>query len=139
MQMKVKISLTGLLLGTNHACITTNHYRPESKGDSIQWKHPSSPSTKEFKATPLAGKVMLNVFCYSQGVLLAHFQKHGENVNAASYYEVLLKLRDSIRRKLRGQLARGILLHHNNAWPHTAQATKKRIQGLQWERLEHQP
>jgi hypothetical protein len=46
----------------------------------------------------------------SQGVLLAHFQKHGENVNSASYCEVLLKLQDAIHRKRPGQLARGLLL-----------------------------
>jgi hypothetical protein len=73
--------------------------------------------------TPSAGKVMLTVFWDSQGVLLAHFQKRGENVNPASYCEVLLKLRDEIRRKRPGQLARGVLLHHDNAGPHTARAT----------------
>jgi hypothetical protein len=67
--------------------------------------HPSSPfrSTKMFKVTPSAGKVMLTVFWYSQGVPLAHFQKRGENVNSVSYCEVLLKLRDAIRSKRPGQ------------------------------------
>jgi histone-lysine N-methyltransferase SETMAR len=68
---------------------------------------------------------MLTVFRVSQGVLLAHLQKSGENVNSVSYGEVLLKLLDSILRKRPGQLARGLLLHHDNARPHTAQATRK--------------
>jgi hypothetical protein len=51
-----------------------------------------------------AAKVMLTIFWDSQGVLLAHFQKHDEDVNCASCCEVLLKLRDAIRRKLPGQL-----------------------------------
>jgi hypothetical protein len=76
-----------------------HHYQPESKRASVQWKLPSSPSTKKFKVTLSAGKVILTVFCDSHGVLLAHFQKRVENVNSASYCEVLLKLRDSIRRK----------------------------------------
>jgi hypothetical protein len=40
----------------------------------MQWKYPSSPSssTKKFKVTPSAGKVMLTVFWDSQEVLLAH-------------------------------------------------------------------
>jgi histone-lysine N-methyltransferase SETMAR len=58
-------------------------------------------------------------------------------VNSASYCEVLLKLRDAISRKRPGQLARGVLLHHDNARPHIAQATQERIQELQWELLEH--
>jgi hypothetical protein len=73
----------------------------------MQWKHPSSLSTKKFKvmSTPSAGKVILTVFWNSQGVLLAHFQKRGENVNSASYCEVLLKLSGATPRKLPGQLA----------------------------------
>jgi hypothetical protein len=35
-----------------------HHYQPESKRASMQWKHPCSPSTKMFKATPSAGKVL---------------------------------------------------------------------------------
>jgi hypothetical protein len=41
---------------------------------------------------------MLTVLWDSQIVLSAHFQKLGENVNSALYCEVLLKLRDTIRR-----------------------------------------
>jgi hypothetical protein len=82
-----------------------HHYQPESNRASMQWKHPSSPSTKKFNVTPSAGKVMLTMFWDSHGVLLAHYQKHGEYMNYASYCEVLLKLRDAIRRKRPGQLA----------------------------------
>jgi histone-lysine N-methyltransferase SETMAR len=77
------------------------------------------------------------VFSDSQGVLLAYFQKHGENVSSASYCQVLLKLRDAISGKLRRQLARDVLLHHDNARPHTSRATQERIQELQWALLEH--
>jgi hypothetical protein len=63
-----------------------------------------------------------------QRELLAHFQEHGENVNSASYCEVLLELQDAIRRKPPGQLARGVLLHHDNTRTHTASATRERIQ-----------
>jgi histone-lysine N-methyltransferase SETMAR len=58
-------------------------------------------------------------------------------VNSASYCKVLLKLREAIRRKRPCRLARGELLHHDNARPHTARATQERIQELQWEILEH--
>jgi histone-lysine N-methyltransferase SETMAR len=82
---------------------------------------------------------MLTIFYDSQGVLLAHYQKRGENVNSALYCEVLLKLRDAIRRKRSCRLARGVLLHHDNARSHTTRATQERIQELQWELLEHPP
>jgi hypothetical protein len=38
------------------------HYQRESKRDSLQWKHPTSPSIKKFKVTHSTGKVMLTVF-----------------------------------------------------------------------------
>jgi hypothetical protein len=80
---------------------------------------------------------MLTVFWNSQGILLTHFQKRGENMNSASYCEFLLKLRDAIRRKLLGQLVRGVLLHQGNVRPHTTRATQERSQELHWKILEH--
>jgi hypothetical protein len=78
------------------------HCHPESKRISIQQKHPTSPSvsTKKFKVTPSAWKIMLTVFWNSQGIILAHFLKCGENVKSESYCELLLKLREAIHRKL---------------------------------------
>jgi hypothetical protein len=66
---------------------------------------------------------MLTAFWDYQGVLLAHFQKHGESVNSASYCEALLKLLDASHRKRPGQLERLVLLYHDNSGPHMAQAT----------------
>jgi hypothetical protein len=63
-----------------------HHYQHESKRASMQWKHPTSPSFKQFKvtSTPSAGKVMLAVFSDIQAALLAHFQKLGENGDSVS-------------------------------------------------------
>jgi hypothetical protein len=92
-----------------------HHYQPESKCASLQWKHTSSPSTKKSKVAPSDGKVMLTMFWDSQGVLLAHFQKWGENVNSASCCEV--SVRDAICRKRPRQVARNGLLHHDPIEP----------------------
>jgi hypothetical protein len=107
-----------------------HHNQPESKCATMQWKQLNSPSTKKFKDTPSSGKVMLTVFCDSQCVLLAHFQKRVENANSALYHEVLLKLGDAVHRKHPGQLARRVLLHHDNTRPPRARATQERIQEL---------
>jgi hypothetical protein len=68
-----------------------HHYQPQSKRASMQWKHPSSLSNKNIKvtSTPSSAKVMLTGFWDSQGVLQAHFQKSCEDVNSATYCEVL--------------------------------------------------
>jgi hypothetical protein len=55
-------------------------------------------------STPSTGKVRLTVLWDSHGVLLAHFQKSGENVSSAAHCEVVLKLQDAIHRKCPGQL-----------------------------------
>jgi hypothetical protein len=99
-------------------------YKPESKLASLQWKHHRSPSTKKFKVTPSARNAMLTVFWDSQGELLAHFQRLGENMDSASYCEVLLKLLDAVRRKHPGQLTGGVLLH--NAMPDHIQTEQPR-------------
>jgi histone-lysine N-methyltransferase SETMAR len=119
--------------------LRVQHYQPESTRASMQWQLPSSPLTKKFKVTPSTVKVMLTVFWDTQGLLLVYFQKRSENVNSTSYREVLLKLWDVIRRKCSGQVPRSVLLHHDNARPHTARATQERIQEPQWELLELGP
>jgi hypothetical protein len=54
-------------------------------------------------------------------------------------HTVLLKLRDAIRRKCPAQMARVVLLHHDNVRPHMAWANKERIQEILWELLEQLP
>jgi hypothetical protein len=108
---KEKIRLTEFLLRTNHGWITTNPNQSVLQCNGHIPVHLQHKSSK-FKVTPSAGKVMLTVLLDSQGALLAHFQKRGENVNSASYCEVL---RNQFVKKPPGQLARGVLLHHGNA------------------------
>jgi histone-lysine N-methyltransferase SETMAR len=134
-QMKEKICLTGFYCDESWVL----RYQSKSKHASVQWKHPSSSSNRKFKVKRSAGKVIFTVFRNSQTVSLAYFQKRGENVNSALYCEVLLKLQDATRNKPPGQLARGVLLRHYNARPHTASATRERIQELQRELLGHPP
>ncbi|XP_054717272.1 protein GVQW3-like [Uloborus diversus] len=47
------------------------HYTtPETKKQSKQWKHPSSPKAKKFKQILSAGKIMAGVFWDRKGILL---------------------------------------------------------------------
>ena len=52
-----------------------HHYEPESKRQSMRWKHPSSPAAKKFKTQPSAGKLMLTVFWDSLGPILETYQE----------------------------------------------------------------
>jgi len=50
-----------------------HHYDPESKQQSMQWKHTSSPSPRKFKVQASAGKIMRTTFWDAEGILLIDF------------------------------------------------------------------
>ena len=66
-----------------------HHYEPESKLQSTQRKHPSSPVAKKFKMQPSARKLMLTVFWDSQGPILETYEERGTTVTRATYCDVL--------------------------------------------------
>ncbi|GFR92048.1 histone-lysine N-methyltransferase SETMAR [Elysia marginata] len=100
---------------------------PETKRDSMAWKHPSSPVTKKFKVQRCADKVMATVFRDAKGVILLVVLLQGQCINAAQYCSTLDRLRNAIRRKRHGFLRRGVVLQHNNATPppHPANLTQQ--------------
>ena len=50
-----------------------HHYDPETKVQSMQWKHFASPPPKKARVQPSAGKVMLTVFWDQDGVVMTDF------------------------------------------------------------------
>lgn len=116
-----------------------HHYSPESKMESMIWKHTASPPVKKFKTVPSAGKVMATVFWDIKGVLLVAFLRHGETVNASGYQGTLKQLKEAIRKKRPGLQTEGVLLLHDNARPHTAQSTVDLLHSWKWEVLPHPP
>jgi [histone H3]-lysine36 N-dimethyltransferase SETMAR len=114
-----------------------HHYEPETKRQSMQWHHIGSPTPKKFKLAPSAGKVMITVFWDVQGVLLIDFLPKGETINSVRYQETLKKLAVAIRRKR--PTLQNVILHHDNARPHTAHATSDEIAAKGWTVLPHPP
>ncbi|XP_035230328.1 uncharacterized protein LOC118202281, partial [Stegodyphus dumicola] len=76
-----------------------HHYESETKWDSMQWKHVSSPPPKKFKAAPSAGKVLLTVVFDVQGPLLVEFLERRKTIISDVYCEILGRLRRSIKKK----------------------------------------
>jgi len=91
------------------------HITPESKQQSLLWKHTGSPKRKKFKQMISKRKIMCTVFWDTQGVLLVEFLPQGTTINSAVYCEKLKKLRCAIQNKRRGMLSATILLLHDNA------------------------
>jgi histone-lysine N-methyltransferase SETMAR len=63
---------------------------------------------------------------------LIEFLEPGKTINAAHYVQMLLKLDCTLRDK---RPRRKIILHHNNAWPHTACLTLEKVENIGWEVL----
>jgi histone-lysine N-methyltransferase SETMAR len=117
-----------------------HHYEPESKRQSLEWRHTFSPSKKKFKSQPSSGKVLFTLFWDMNGPIVEHYQKKGETVNSARYSTLLEdELKPAIRSRRRGLLSRGVLLLHDNARPHTAAATLDTIRRLRFQILQHPP
>ena len=47
-------------LTEDECCV--DHFKPETKRQSIPWKHSTSPATKKAKVVPSTGKVMACIF-----------------------------------------------------------------------------
>ena len=75
-----------------------HHYEPETKRQGLQWKHTSSPSSKKFKSQPTAGKLLLTVFCNSQGPILEHYMEKGVTVTSVNYCNIRSKWRGGLTR-----------------------------------------
>lgn len=115
------------------------HFTPETKQQSREWRHPSSPKPRKFKQTQSAGKVMTTVFWDRKGVLLVDFMPPGTTINADRYCETLRKLRRAIQNRRRGMLSKGVNILHDNARPHVARQTVAVLQEFQWNIITHPP
>ncbi|GFO05098.1 histone-lysine N-methyltransferase SETMAR [Plakobranchus ocellatus] len=110
---------------------------PETKRDSMTWKHPSSLVTKKFKLQRSTAKVVATVFWDAKGVILLDILPQGQCINAARYCSTLDRLKEAIHRKRPGLLKRGVVLQHDNATPHSANLTQQWLQRYGWEILPH--
>ncbi|GFR74821.1 histone-lysine N-methyltransferase SETMAR [Elysia marginata] len=61
-----------------------HHYDSESKSQSMEYRHKSSPSPRKFKVVASARKVML-FFGDSEEIVLTEFLKQGNTVHSERY------------------------------------------------------
>lgn len=115
------------------------HYDPESKQQSMIWKRAEEPPPTKFRKSRSAGKVMMSIFWDSKGAILVRFVDHGETVNGAYHANLLHELRNAVKEKRRGMLARGVLLLQDNAPAHTAAIATRAIKDCGFGQLSHPP
>jgi histone-lysine N-methyltransferase SETMAR len=58
-----------------------HHFEPETKRQSMEWHHTTSPRKKKFKGIPSARKIMATVFWNCEGVILIDVLPRGQTIN----------------------------------------------------------
>ncbi|GFR27778.1 HTH_48 domain-containing protein [Trichonephila clavata] len=64
-------------------------HTPESKQQSMQWRHSNSLKAKKSKTSISAGKNMASVFWDRRGILLLEFMPPGMTINTVAYCQTL--------------------------------------------------
>jgi [histone H3]-lysine36 N-dimethyltransferase SETMAR len=114
-----------------------HHFDPETKQQSMAWKHKESPPPKKFRVVPSAGKIMATVFWDASGILLVDYLERGCTITGEYYAQLIPKLRNEIKKKRRGKLTRGVLFHHDNAPVHTSEVAVAAINAAGFELMPH--
>ncbi|GFU65556.1 histone-lysine N-methyltransferase SETMAR [Trichonephila clavipes] len=103
-----------------------SHITPESKQQSMEWRHTSSPVKVKAKQTLSKRKIMATMFWDERGVFLVDFMAQGTTINSGTYCATLRKL----RRALRNKRSKGVLFLHDNSMPHTSRMTRELIESF---------
>jgi len=99
------------------------HYDPETKQQSMEWRHSGSPRPKKFRVQKSAGKVLASIFWDQDGILLIGYLPKGQTINAEYNSSLLVQLKDILKEKRRGKVIRGVFFLHDNAPAHRTLAT----------------
>jgi len=62
------------------------HYDPETKQQSMEWRHSGLPRPqKKLRVQKSAGKVLASIFCDQDGILFIDYLPKGQTINAGYY------------------------------------------------------
>ena len=92
-----------------------NHYDPETKQQSMEWRHSNSLCPQKFRAQKSARKVLASIFWDQDSILLIDYLPKGQTINAEYYSSLLVQLKDILKEKCHGKIIKGVLFLHNNA------------------------
>ena len=113
------------LVTMDETCIY--HYDPETKQQSMEWRHSSSPHPKKFRVQKSAGKFFASIFWDQDGILLINYLPKGQTINAQYYSSLLVQVKDILKEKRRRKVSKGVLFLHVKAPAHRELATQKKL------------
>ena len=115
------------------------HYDPETKQQSMEWRHNGSPHPKKFQVQKSGGKVLVSIFWDEDGILLIDYLPKGKTINAEYYSTLLVQMKDILKEKRHSKITKLVLFLHNNAPAHQALAIQKKLTYLGFQCLDHPP
>jgi len=65
------------------------HYDPETKQQSMEWRHSGSPRPKTFRVQKSTGKFLASIFWDQDGILLIDYLPKDQTINV-EYYSSLI-------------------------------------------------
>jgi len=93
------------------------HYDPDTKQQSMEWRHSGSLHPKKFRAQKSSGKFLASIFWDQDCILLIEYLPKGQTINAVYYLSLLVQLKDILMEKHRGKVIKVVLfLHDNSPW-----------------------
>ena len=75
------------------------HYVPETKAQSAQWKTAEEPAPRKFKTQRSAGEVLASVFWNAKAFILVDFLQQGHTINGPYYSDLLDQLHAALVEK----------------------------------------
>jgi len=75
------------------------HYDPETKQQSMEWRHRGSPHPKKFRVQTFAGKFLASIVWDQDGTHLTDCLPKGQTINAEYYSSLLVQLKDILKEK----------------------------------------
>jgi hypothetical protein len=72
----------------------TYHYDPETKKQSLAWRHTGSSRPKEFRVQKPTGEVLASIFWDHDGILVIDYLPNSQTINAEYYSSLVVQLKD---------------------------------------------
>ena len=115
-------------------------YYPETKGQSSQWKHAGSPTTKKARQSKSTHKLLMIPFFDSTGMIYMHWVPTGQTVNKEYNVEVLTEFRKRFRRKKPALFQSGQWhFHQDNASVHNSILVTDYLTKMDIKTVSHRP
>ena len=104
------------------------------------WSKRDGPPQTTLKAELQQKNIMLSVWWGWKGVVFFELLPRNQTINLDVYCRQLDKL-NALVKKQRPELVnrKGVIIHHDNATPHTSLATRQKLSRLGWEVMLHPP